>query len=74
MVLYKLPAKRIADDPQAVANALTNARASVLSLKTIPYQRGWLEALQKAELKRDVAGTSRIEGVPELRLSNKCLR
>src|SRR5205807_7878906 len=41
---------------------LTEAKAAVLALKSIPYQRRWVEALQQIELKREVAGTSRIEG------------
>src|SRR3989304_548329 len=46
----------------ALTHALAEAKASVLSLKTVPYQRRWVETLQQIELKREVAGTSRIEG------------
>src|SRR5262249_37662611 len=49
-------------DPVAIAQVLAEAKATVLSLKTVPYQRRWLDALQRIELKREVAGTSRIEG------------
>jgi len=49
-------------DPTAIARELADANAAVLSLKTIPYRRSWVEELQKIELKREVAGTSRIEG------------
>lgn len=45
-----------------MVNALAEAKSAVLSLRTIPYQRRWVEALQQLELKREVAGTSRIEG------------
>ena len=38
------------------------AKAAIKSLQGIPYQRGWVENLQKMELKREVAGTSQIEG------------
>jgi Fic family protein len=63
MVIHYLhPKNWISYDVQAVANALVEAKSVVLSLKTIPYQRGWVEALQKMQLKREVAGTSRIEG------------
>jgi Fic family protein len=41
---------------------LTEAKAAVLSLTQIPYQRSWVEALQAVQLKSEVAGTSRIEG------------
>ena len=62
MILYELPKDWIAYDAPAITNALAEAKASVLSLKTVPYQRRWVEALQQIELKREVAGTSRIEG------------
>ena len=39
-----------------------NAKAAILSLTNIPYQRSWTEQLQVVQLKREVAGTSRIEG------------
>ena len=41
---------------------LTEAKAAVLSLINIPYQRSSVEALQAMQLKREIAGTSRIEG------------
>ena len=40
----------------------TDAKASVMALKTIPFQRRWVEELQKIQLKMEVSGTSRIEG------------
>jgi len=49
-------------DFAAIARELAEAKAAALSLKTIPYQRSWVEELQKLELKMEVAGTSRIEG------------
>ena len=33
-----------------------------LALVEIPYQRSWADELQRIQLKREVAGTSRIEG------------
>lgn len=62
MIHYLHPKNWVSYDVQAVANALVEAKSVVLSLKTIPYQRSWVEALQKMQLKREVAGTSRIEG------------
>lgn len=59
---YELPRNWIGYDASAIANELAEAKAAVLSLKTVPYQRRWVEALQQIELKREVAGTSRIEG------------
>ncbi len=45
-----------------VAEALVNAKAAVAALRAIPHQRDWADRLQELELKREVAGTSRIEG------------
>ena len=39
-----------------------HAKAAILSLTNIPYQRSWTDQLQVVQLKREVAGTSRIEG------------
>lgn len=61
-VNYRLPTNWIKYDPVRIAGALTGAKATVISLKTIPYQRSWAEKLQSIQLKREVAGTSRIEG------------
>jgi cell filamentation protein, protein adenylyltransferase len=41
---------------------LVQAKAAVLALTQTPYQRNWVEELQKIQLKREVAGTSKIEG------------
>jgi len=62
MIQYTLPDNWIFYDPIAVATPLTAAKAAVMSLTTIPYQRSWAEKLQGIQLKREVAGTSRIEG------------
>lgn len=62
MIHYLHPKNWVSYDVQGVANALVEAKSVVLSLKTIPYQRSWVEALQKMQLKREISGTSRIEG------------
>jgi Fic family protein len=62
MVPYAQPKNWISYDGPGIVNALAEAKGSVLSLQTVPYQRRWVEALQSIELKREVAGTSRIEG------------
>ncbi|MGB7098618.1 MAG: Fic family protein [Xanthobacteraceae bacterium] len=59
---YVLPNHWIKYDLSAVVMELTEAKAAVLSLTSIPFQRAWAEALQEMELKREVAGTSKIEG------------
>jgi len=62
IVQYELPQRWISYDFVAIAPSLVEAKAAVLSLITMPYQRNWVEALQEIQLKREVAGTSRIEG------------
>lgn len=62
MIHYELPDRWMSYDPLALVQSLTDAKAAVMSLKTIPFQRTWAEALQKVQLKFEVAGTSRIEG------------
>lgn len=62
MIKYQKPASWLQYDPRQIINELTDAKAAVISLTTMPYQRSWIEALQEVQLKREVAGTSRIEG------------
>lgn len=62
VVQYQRPLQWIHYDILKVAPQLTAAKAAVLSLTTIPYQRRWADELQMVQLKREVAGTSRIEG------------
>jgi Fic family protein len=62
MIKYEEPKNWMHYDTGAIVRELTEAKAAVLSLMTIPYQRDWVEALQQIQLKREVAGTSRIEG------------
>lgn len=62
MIRYKLPDQWLRYDPLALLDDLTNAKAAVMSLKAIPFQRAWADALQQVQLKFEVAGTSRIEG------------
>src|SRR5215468_11293981 len=62
MIRYEEPKNWIYYDTSAIVRELTEAKTSILSLMSIPYQRDWIEALQQIQLKREVAGTSRIEG------------
>jgi Fic family protein len=62
MIRYELPKRWILYDANAVMEALVEAKAAVRALTTLPYQKSWVEALQELQLKREVAGTSRIEG------------
>ena len=61
-IRYKLPENWIRYDKLEVVEALTGAKAAILSLTTIPYQRSWADELQVVQLKREIAGTTRIEG------------
>jgi Fic family protein len=62
MIHYLRPGGWIRYDHARLVDVLTKAKAAVLSLQTVPFQRRWVDALQRIELKREVAGTSRIEG------------
>ncbi|MBA4423537.1 MAG: hypothetical protein C0390_10665 [Syntrophus sp. (in: bacteria)] len=59
---YTIPKDWIRYESRAILDELMGARAAMLALTQIPYQRSWAEELQKIQLKREVAGTSRIEG------------
>jgi Fic family protein len=62
IVRYELPRDWIDYDRLAILDELMAAKAAMLALTQIPYQRSWADELQKVQLKREVAGTSRIEG------------
>ncbi|HEY6551813.1 MAG TPA: Fic family protein [Vicinamibacteria bacterium] len=62
VVRYDLPRNWIDYDQKALLPALTAAKAAMLALTEIPYQKSWADELQRMQLKREVAGTSRIEG------------
>ena len=62
MVKYEPPKSWLIFDPRIVVNDLATAKASVIALMSLPYQRSWADELQKVQLKREIAGTSRIEG------------
>lgn len=59
---YQAPRQWVLFDSTAVQMELLGAKAAMLALTQIPYQRSWAEELQQIQLKREVAGTSRIEG------------
>ncbi len=61
-IQYELPECWIKYKRNEIFQEITDAKAAVLALKTIPFQRRWVEELQKIQLKMEVAGTSRIEG------------
>ena len=61
-VSYQIPSHWIHYDAQALFAPLVEAKAQVVALTNLPYQRSWVEELQAIQLKREIAGTSRIEG------------
>jgi len=62
MTRYEIPRNWIAYDRLAIMDELIGAKSAMMALTGIPYQRSWADELQKIQLKREVAGTSRIEG------------
>lgn len=62
MIRYDKPRSWVRYDRLDLIDELTQAKAQVLALGSLPYQRRWVEELQEIQLKREVAGTSRIEG------------
>ena len=61
-IKYELPKNWIEYDPAEIQSQLLNVKAAVLALTKIPYQRSWADELQQMQLKREVSGTSKIEG------------
>ncbi|MGE4505216.1 MAG: Fic family protein [Desulfovibrionaceae bacterium] len=59
---YTQPASWIRYDFSAIQEEFLQAKAAIMTLRNFPYQKGWVESMQEIELKREVAGTSRIEG------------
>jgi Fic family protein len=59
---YQLPNNWIKYDFQAIANDLAFAKGSIIAMSNYPYQRSWADALQELQLKREIGGTTRIEG------------
>lgn len=62
MIKYELPKKWILYDKICFIDEMIEAKAAIASLKAMPYQKNWADQLQIVQLKREVAGTSRIEG------------
>ena len=62
VVRYAVPRDWLRFDRGAIQEELVAAKAAVLALAEMPYQRSWADELQVLQLKREVAGTSRIEG------------
>ncbi len=59
---YELPRSWINCNLNGDYGGMIEAKSAILSLRSIPYKREWVEGMQDMELKREIAGTSRIEG------------
>ena len=62
MIKYEKPKNWAMYDRAAIQDRLTQAKASIMTLRSLPQQRRWTVALQQVQLKREVGGSSRIEG------------
>lgn len=61
VIHYQLPDSWIAYNRQVIDRPLLDAKAAILTLQAIPFQRRWVRELQGVQLKMEVDGTSRIE-------------
>jgi len=61
-IKYETPTNWILYDKEAIFEEFSSAVAAVMALKAMPFQRRWVEELQKIQLKMEVDGTSKIEG------------
>src|SRR6266478_6380788 len=62
MLKYHMPTRWIHYAKSELVEELSEAKGAIIALKTLPFQRRWVEALQEMQLKLEVAGTSKIEG------------
>jgi len=62
MIKYSMRDHWIRYNGPSIVRELTEAKGFIMLLKSIPYQRRWVDALQEMQLKLEVAGTSKIEG------------
>ena len=61
-IRYETPTNWIQYDKDKIFEEFSSAKAAVMALKALPFQRRWVEELQKIQLKMEVDGTSKIEG------------
>jgi Fic family protein len=59
---YVLPDNWLHFQSGAIQSELTEAKAHILALQHIPFQRRWVKELQEVQLKLEVGGSSQIEG------------
>ncbi len=61
-VPYARPLRWIRFDAARILQPLADAKAAVYALAHTPFQRSWVERLQAAQLRIEIAGTARMEG------------
>lgn len=62
IIKYELPRNWIEYRPADIMQELMEAKVAIGTLNNLPFQKEWLTKLQDIELKREIAGTSKIEG------------
>ena len=62
VIKYKTPGNWIKYDISLIASKLLEAATLVKTLSSMPYKLDWVEELQEMQLRREVSGTTRIEG------------
>ena len=62
MTAYHRPKSWIEYDILGIAGELIEAKSIINALKSLPFLREWADKFQQMELKREIAGTTQIEG------------
>ena len=61
-IQYELPSHWFKYRPADIHEELLNAKAFILALQAIPFQRRWVKSIQEIQLKMEVGASSKIEG------------
>lgn len=62
MIKYTLPKQWISYRSSDIQQELLEAKVAIATLNSLPLQKAWVTKLQAIEFKREIAGTSKIEG------------
>jgi Fic family protein len=62
VIQYEIPSYWLKYDHSGINDELLSAKAFILALQAIPFQRRWVKSIQEIQLKMEVGGSSRIEG------------
>jgi Fic family protein len=62
VIQYVLPTSWVKYEKEQIQDELLKAKAHILALQAIPFQRRWVKELQDVQLKLEVGGSSQIEG------------